>query len=320
MVMTIEPFLRENIDDHLRIEPFLIKKQFPIYLRESYNFYKMIILGKQCVLLEVLDGMPSINRIQKHVKQIENVTESQIVLYYKALSRHRRKILIENRIAFVIEDGQMYLPFLGLDLKKTQEYIKDQMMSFTTSAQVAYLYFMYHKEDILNTTEFAEKLGFSKMTASKALNDLYNANLLTYEIGGNTGRSKAYKRIPDPGYFLKGCDYLKTPVRKTVHTKEKPSAALDAGLYALAELSMMNPPDHMVLAIDIKELKEEQLEIVKNKDLIKDRKLVELQLWDYDPKLFSDKYRVDILSLYASLKDEKDERIEQALEEILRGE
>ncbi|HHY23494.1 MAG TPA: MarR family transcriptional regulator, partial [Clostridiaceae bacterium] len=190
----------------------------------------------------------------------------------------------------------------------------------TTSTQIAYLYFLYHKEDVVNMTEFAEKMGFTKMTASRALNDLYNANLLTYEIGGKTGRSKEYKRIPDPDYFLRGREYLKTPVKKIIYLKTKPLGALTAGFDALAGLSMINPPGRSVMAVDRNQLNKEQIEIVKNKDLIKDAQLVELQLWDYDPKLFSDKHHVDLLSLYASLKEETDERVEQALDEVLQGE
>jgi len=85
-------------------------------------------------------------------------------------------------------------------------------------------------------------------------------------------------------------------------------------------LSMINPSDHPIMAVDRNRLNKEKIEIVKNKDLIKDTHLVELQLWDYDPKMFSNKNHVDVLSLYASLKDETDERVEQALEEVLRGE
>jgi hypothetical protein len=65
---------------------------------------------------------------------------------------------------------------------------------------------------------------------------------------------------------------------------------------------------------------QQKIEIIKNKDLIKDAKLVELQLWDYDPRLFADGNHVDLLSLYASLTEENDERVEQALFEVLRGE
>jgi len=319
LVMTAEHYLKENIDERITIKPWIKKNNFPIFLRDSYSFYEMTILGTQCILLEAVNEMPNVDQIRKHIKQIKNLTDCQIVLFYKDITRYRRKSLIENRIAFVIEDGQMYLPFLGLDLKKAEEHV-EEVKGFTTPAQIAYLYFLYHKQDVVNTTEFAKKLGFNKMTASRALNDLHHANLITFEIGGMTGRSKEYKRIPDPDYFLRGRDYLKTPVRKIIYTKTRPLGALTAGMDALSELSMINPPGHPIMAIDRNKLNEEQIEVVKNKELIKDTKLVELELWDYDPDLFSNNRHVDLLSLYASLKEETDDRVEQALEEVLRGE
>jgi NADPH-dependent 7-cyano-7-deazaguanine reductase QueF-like protein len=320
LIMTAELYLKENIDEQITIKPWIKKNNFPVFLRDTYNFYEVTILGTRCILIEAVDEMPNIYQLQKHIKQIKNLTDRQIVLFYKDITRYRRKSLIENRIAFVIEDGQMYLPFLGLDLKKVKEHVEEEAKGFTAPAQIAYLYFLYHKEEVVNTTDFAKKLGFNKMTASRALNDLYHANLITYEIGGMTGRSKEYKRIKDPDYFLRGRNYLKTPVRKIIYTKTRPLDALTAGMEALSELSMINPPGHPIMAIDRNKLNKEQVEVVNNKDLIKDTKLVELELWDYDPGLFSNNGHVDLLSLYASLKEETDERVRQALEEVLRGE
>lgn len=320
MIKTVELYLKENIDENLIIKPWPKKNNFPIFLRDNYSFYEAMILGAKCIIIEAVDEMPNVDQLQKHIKQIKTLTDRQIVLFYKEISRYRRKSLIENRIAFVIEDGQMYLPFLGLDLKKVQEDISEEMKGFTIPAQIAYLYFLYHKEEVVNTTDFGKKLGFNKMTASRALNELYRANLITYEIGGMTGRSKEYKRISDPDYFLRGRDYLKNPVRKIIYTTTRPAGALVAGMDALAELSMINPPDHPIMAIDRQKLTTEQIDVVKNRDLIKDAKLVELELWDYNPILFSINGHVDLLSLYASLKEETDERVEQAFEEILRVE
>lgn len=318
--MTAELYLKENIDENITIKPWLGKNNIPVFMRENYNFFKMTILGTRCILMEIMNDMPNIDQIQKHLNQIKKITDRQIVLFYKNITRYRRKSLIEKRIAFVIDDGQMYLPFLGIDLKKAQKYVEREMKKFTTPAQIAYLYFLYQKNDIVNTTEFADKFGFNIMTASRALNDLYQANLITYEIGGKTRRSKEYKRVPDPDYFFKGRDYLKTPVRKIVCIKTKPLGFLNAGLDALAGLSMLNPPSNPIIAVEKNKLNEEHVEIVRNKDLVKDIHLVELELWDYDPKLFSDKSHVDLLSLYCSLKEETDERIEQALQEVLRDE
>lgn len=320
MINIVELYLQENIDEQVTIKPWPKKSDFPIFLKGKYKFYEMTILGIQCIFIEPVDEMPNVDQLQKHLKQINKLVDCKTVLFYKEITRYRRKSLIENRIAFVIEDGQMYLPFLGLDLKKGQEVIREEAKEFTTPAQIAYLYFLYHKEEIVNTTDFAKKLDFNIMTASRALNELYHANLITYAIGGMTGRSKEYGRIKDPDYFLRGRDYLKTPVRKIIYTKTRPIGVLNAGMDALAELSMINPPDHPIIAIDKSKLNRERIEVVKNKDLIKDTKLVAVEIWDYDPELFSSNGHVDLLSLYASLKEDTDERVEQALEEVLRGE
>ena len=168
--------------------------------------------------------------------------------------------------------------------------------------------------------EFATKLGTTMMTASRALNDLYNAKLIFYKIGGKTSRSKEYSRVPDPEYFEKGKSFIKSPIKKVVYSKKTPENALVAGLEALAELSMINPPRYPVRVISRMQLNKIGFDIVNNKDMVKDEKLVELQIWDYDPVLFSKKNHVDLMSLYATFNEETDERIEQAIEEVLRGE
>ncbi|MFA9424406.1 MAG: MarR family transcriptional regulator [Sedimentibacter sp.] len=320
MILTVEPYLKENIDEHVTIKLEKEKNKFPVFLRNIYNFYEMRILDIPCVLLEILDEAPGVDVIEKHIKRIEELTNQQIVLYYKAITWYRRKSLIENRISFIIEDGQVFLPFLGLDLKKTPQYVDKEVTTFSASAQLAFLYFLYNKDAVVNTTEFARKMGFTTMTASRALNELYDTKLVTYEIGGKTGRSKEYERISDPEYFEKGHVYMKTPVKRVVYVQKVPENALIGGLEALAELSMINPPGYMVRAISSKCLNKQDIQIIKNKDIVKDQKFVKLEIWEYDPKLFTEKKCVDLMSLYASLKEEKDERIEQALEEILRGE
>jgi len=320
LTKTVEFYLKENIDDDVTIKPWGDKNLLPVFLKSLYEFYEMIILDVPCILLEVPVEGPGISVIKKHIGRVEELTNQQIVLYYKEITRYRRKSLIENRIPFIIDDGQIFLPFLGLSLKKTLQYVGKEVTRFSASAQLAFLYFLYNREAVVNTSELAQKLGFSVMTASRALNELVDTKLVTYELGGKTRRSKEYKRIPDPAYFETGRVYMNTPVKQVVYVQKTPENALIAGLEALAAISMINPPSYPVRAIGSKWLKKQAIKIIKNRDLIKDQTFVELEIWDYDPKLLTDQTYVDIMSLYASLQEEKDERVEQALEEVLRGE
>ena len=43
----------------------------------------------------------------------------------------------------------------------------------------------------------------------------------------------------------------------------------------------------------------------------------EIELWSYDPQFFATGNSVDVLSLYLSLKDEDDERVQQALSDMM---
>lgn len=47
--------------------------------------------------------------------------------------------------------------------------------------------------------------------------------------------------------------------------------------------------------------------------------MIQLELWKYDPFLFSETDVVDPVSLICSLMEEEDERVEMCLQECLEG-
>lgn len=46
---------------------------------------------------------------------------------------------------------------------------------------------------------------------------------------------------------------------------------------------------------------------------------LEVEVWTYKPSLLSEGPAVDQLSLYLSLRDDTDERVQSALDEMMRG-
>jgi hypothetical protein len=322
LFIALESYLKKNIDDYVLIKPWKEKDILPVFIRNLYRFYWMTILDTSCLLIEIIDEAPGVDVIKKHIKRIAGLTNLNVVLYYKDITRYRRKSLIKNCISFIVENGQVFLPFVVLDIKNTSHYTANTSITFSPATQKAYLYFLYNKDLKVNTTEFAKKMEVAVMTSSRVLNDMYDAKLLSYEIGGKTGRSKEYQRISDPEYLIIGRDLIRSPIKKVVYVRDVPTSTLVAGMEALSELSMINPPGYPVRAIGYEQFQEieNEIEIIKNKDIIKDERLVELQIWEYNPQLYSKKKHVDLMSLYVSLKEERDERVEQALEDVLRGE
>lgn len=320
MLSHTETYLKETLDTSATIKQWLKEDAFPVYFRNFYNFYELKLMNESYLLLEPKEKVPMLKDFVKHMKRIQEISDKLSILLLRRVTRQMRKNYIENRIPFIVEDYQMYLPFVGLDLKSAPERIKMVGERFSIATQIAYIVLLHDKERVITAGEFAEKIGYSLMTGSRALNELYDKKLVTYTVGGETGRTKMYKRIEDPNYFEMGQKFLRNPVKKIVYTKNNPSGALVAGLEALSKRSMLNPPDLPVRAVSLDCFRKLEMETLTKEEITGYEKLFELQIWEYDPKLFVEQNGVDLVSLYATLQDEKDERIELALENLLRRE
>jgi hypothetical protein len=115
--------------------------------------------------------------------------------------------------------------------------------------------------------------------------------------------------------YEKAIPLMINPVRKRVYMN-KPEVQDDffsAGLSALAELSMLNPSGSAVYGM-AKSVKPGDTQL----SLIDSERQCEVELWRYDPTVISGENRADVLSLVCSLADIKDERVEIAVEEILK--
>jgi hypothetical protein len=332
MLNYLKYFIKNNIDDNFVVMRLVNKKMIPLYLRNKYNFYEITILGQSCILLEIIDESPTINSLIKNIATIQKYIPKQVVIYFKELSSYRRKSLITNRISFIDEQGQFFLTFFGLLINNNsknmnemlsseidaQKYLKK--ISFNSITQLAFLYFLYNEKVSITNNDFAKIFSTSSMNASRALKGLYYNNLVDYKITGKTSRSKIYNMISNDKYYMKGMDHLINPIKKIVYVKDIPENSYIAGLEALSKTSMLNPTIYKVRAISSNHFKEQNIKVIINEDIIKDSNLVKLEIWKYDPKYFVKNNIVDILSLYLTLKESKDERIEKEIKQLLRKE
>jgi hypothetical protein len=106
---------------------------------------------------------------------------------------------------------------------------------------------------------------------------------------------------------------LRTPVKSRLWVQGVKPKVL-AGISALADVTMLNPPEHTIYAMGSEEWKKCSTQFHQLPS--SDEASFELEIWHYNPLLFAKNGRVDPFSLYLSLKASKDERIETALEQL----
>jgi hypothetical protein len=120
----------------------------------------------------------------------------------------------------------------------------------------------------------------------------------------------------------KALPVMLSPVLKRIHVRlrgNRPALALDAGLTALSKLSDLAPGQEQVLAMTPRTFKAVQKGLL---DLVPfpEPETTTVELWRYEPALLSKGSRsVDPLSLYLSLRGANDERVDAALNDLLKG-
>lgn len=287
--------------------------KLPFYLAAGYDYQKAEIDGCCCILIYPKDSLPTLPALKKQIKRIQQVEQLPVAIRVKSMSTFRRKNMIQNKIPFIIEEKQIYLPFIAAYLQQKADLEIERTEKLMVSSQVLFLMYMYQKTRRLYLADATRQLPYSAMTITRAAKQLEQCGLLNVEKEGIN--KILYSKQPKKELYEQAKEYLNSPVVNRAYlSKENLTAQmLLAGTSALAEKTMLNSNVLIDYAIDKKDCNLKELQ----KELIDPYKQVRVEIWKYPPQLFAENGIVDTISLALSLKDEKDERIEEAVDEML---
>ena len=115
--------------------------------------------------------------------------------------------------------------------------------------------------------------------------------------------------------FQKAGDKLLNPRKRTVYIPKElvGTELLESGYSALAECSMLNAPNVKYYATE----RISQWKDVMTNSLQDSQVQVAVEMWRYNPRKLSTRNIVDELSLALALREDADERVEEAVEEML---
>ncbi|ADD69336.1 conserved hypothetical protein [Denitrovibrio acetiphilus DSM 12809] len=327
--------LKKYVSEILHVDLHGLKKEsfqnLPIYLSSGYDYYTGILLNEQIVFMIQKDKELSPYQIDKDYNKVINILNRFLVYVSESLASYERDRLIKYGVQFIVPANQLYLPMLKIDLR---EYFKDSVKpikKLRPSAQMVLLAVIQRKfKSEFSLVEMVNRFEVSTSNAQRIANDFKQLNLAeTYKIG----RDRYLKFNDETKYlWLKAKPYMKSPVKDVVYINDfKSSVAVGfvAGLTALSECTMLSSPSIPSVAVSEKTWEESEglYEIAKYPE----EAALQVEIWSYAPEKVIDfssesgskvsygMASVDQLSLYLSLEDDKDERVQGELEEMMEN-
>ena len=290
------------------------KQALPLYVAGNYEIDEAIVSNNRFIVMSPIGDLPTLPAMKKHIEKIQKIDDVPVAFYLKNLSDFRRKGMLESNIPFMTEK-QVFLPFIGTLLmeEKNNALYKEKFMF---STQQLFLMYLYNRQNKLYVANVGKKLPYSAMTLSRAVKQLEASDLfLVYKDGVNKVIESKYDRRE---LFERAKPFLLDPVRKYGYIEK---SRIDENMVlasesALAKNSMLNPSKLITYAIDEQKMDINQME----NELVDPNKQIRLELWGYDPKLFSDDNVADVLSVALSLREILDELIEEAIYEWIERE
>ena len=251
--------------------------------------------------------------LKKHIARIQKNENKPIVLVLNELCFRQKEYLLREKIPFIVEGKQIYLPFMALYLQERCDAERKPREVILPSAQMLLLHFIYGGGQELLTSQAAKDLELTPTSISRASKQLEEMGLLHI-------KKKGVQRILQSEYspkilFQKAGDKLLNPIKRTVYIPKElvGTDLLESGYSALAECSMLNAPNVKCYATE----RISQWKDVMTNSLQDSQVQVAVEMWRYDPRKMSTRNTVDELSLALALREDADERVEEAVEEML---
>ena len=297
-VLTLSPMKKEEL------------KGIPIDTKLKFQFYRAIFNENAFCLLETKkeENHASVDCLRL-AGRLKVILHLPVVFLFRNLQFVERNRLIDRGVYFIVSDKFAFLPFLIINYKETIHKKAEELSS------VAQYILLYHLQiDDMNgwsMADMGEKLPYTYVTISRAFKNLEELRLCKIEMD-----EKRVKRIFFEGtkneVWERSLPFLKNPIKKKLYCDDIVTNLpfIEGGVTALAHYTSLNPDETKTYVMDAKGYKDLQRNsIFVNRNDVEGSIIIEI--WNYPP-LHQD--YADSLSLYLTLRDDRDPRTEKELE------
>ena len=153
-------------------------KHLPNFIATRYRLQMVSMNEQKMIFLYPKTELEQIEVLKKHIARIQKNENVPVVLVLKELSFRQKEYLIREKIPFIVDGKQIYLPFMAVYLQERCSAEKKTREEILPSAQMLLLHFIYGGAQELSTSQAAKNLELTPASISRASKQLEEMGLL----------------------------------------------------------------------------------------------------------------------------------------------
>ena len=307
----LEKSLRQNV---IMIENKELYKKLPLAYRGRYNIFTVETNGALWIAIQPKDNVGLV-LLRRDRACVEKMTGLNCAIFLEQTTFYIREKMMEEGIPFVIDGKQVFLPFIGYLLSKSNERELPPVHLISFLTQKMLLVAIYERWIEMKVSDVAKQLGVSTKSASRCFDELEYLNI---GVLGMKGKSRVINIPDDRKQLWQQIErVLRNPVIRRFILRKDMKLEKKAGISALCEYSLLSDNAYPTYAVTKKELKASGVKVEKQASELEEIGCVVLELGYFID--FWGKGLQDPLSVALSLtrEEQEEERVEISINEML---
>ena len=277
-----------------------------LWLELIANFKMMQFdFNGQVMLLLVAKGEMDYTNVQRRKisERIESIKHIPAVFYFDNLLTYERDRLVEQGVYFIVADKFAFVPTLIINRLSTKSEIKE--LFYPSTQYILFYHLQIESLDGLSLKELEDKVPYKYKTIAKSIKQLEALGLVSLEGSRN---KKLVFELSGKELWDKASTNLIDPIKSIEYTSDVFPEGDIGGISALSHYSMLVPEDVPTRVLTAEWVREHKYSIP---ELHSFEDTQRIEIWKYPPSGTSG--YVDKLSLFLTLKDDKDPRVEKEI-------
>ena len=285
-----------------------------LLLRFDY-YHAVFNQNELCVIQSKNHDLLTPLKYRKITEQIEKVIGIPVAVLMESLAYYERERFISQGVYFVVSDKYAFLPSLIANIRVKEK--GKQSMKLIPSAQYFLLYYLLDNKvnNVFTIRELEQILPYNYLAISRTIINLENLQLCKV-TKDSAGTKNIFFEYTKGELWEKSQKYLSSPVKKVLYSDSIQEGSFSiSGINALSHYSRLNPEPYKTMAIWDRMFADLSIQYNEIEGINK------IEIWKYPTFMphQSDKKIVDKFSLYLSMKDDPDARVEKELEKLIEN-